>query len=235
MNYNLSDIIKYIKPFHRDQYGRFYEEIAEDFVGKIPEEYDLNFNVGISKFVLIPVETNYVIKIPFTGYYDDEELVRFKEDAFYRPFDCYGKSVWDACAYEEELYLKAKELGIALFFLPIKKVGEYKSLPIYIQPKAVSLWKEKRDSYKKLETGSKKIHNKLTSGGIKVQSEIVAGWYEEVLNNIGPEEKFNVFLDFLREEEIDQDLHESNVGHYMGVPVIIDYAGFVGGETYVSI
>lgn len=232
MYYNLKGIIKYLEPFHTDKYGRFYEEMAEDYVGRIPDEYCCSYNTGISKCVIIPEEFNYVIKIPYTGYYDEEEeVVNFNEDAFYHPFFCYGDFIWDSCAYEEDLYNKAKELGFKLFFLPIKKVGEWKKYPIYIQPKANSLWHENRNSYKKLEKPSKEIKTRLSNSKIKIQSDSVARWFEEVLVNT-TEEKFDKFLEFLKNKEIDKDLHEGNVGHYMGIPVIIDYAGFTEDSTY---
>ena len=219
MYYNVNDITQYLTNFELDLDGCFYEDSVEDFVWKIDPGVDSYiYDSGISKCVIIPKKTEYVIKIPFTGYIEDAD-----NDKYY-DFDCFRG--WNSCAFEMAIEQEAREEGFGQFFLPLTRVVEYTKYPVYIQPKAVSLQADTKKRYKKYPQVSEKIKNILKEKEIFLDTRMNKLWLEEIYEKINSEDDFLRFLDFLRDRELDGDLHCSNIGHWHDEPVLIDYAGF---------
>ena len=87
---------------------------------------------GVSKVAIIPKEKNYVIKIPYYGKYRKSNGIKC--------FDPYFSSIsksGDYCKSEEIIYNKAKANGLDTFFAEIEQIGKIKSIPIYVQRKAI--------------------------------------------------------------------------------------------------
>ena len=194
----------------------FSEDIVDEFVGKICDKYDFSYNTGISKLVLKPKEKDYVIKIPFTRWFDEE----YGE---YYNFTCYGDREWNSCEYEQWLYEKAKSEGFNTFFLPIELIGVYRGYPIYIQPKVEVCYDNQEDYHTEKNQKTKEF---LKNKNVSLMSEPVESWFNMIYDIIKDDNRFNEFLDFLNKFEITEDLHEANIGIYKNTPVIIDYAGF---------
>ena len=215
MVYNVNEIMDLVSELGLYDGINFSEDECDEFVGQI-ERYDFSYNTGISKLVLKPKNKDYVIKIPFSTFYEEE-------DGEYYSFSCYGDRKWNACEYEEELYNLAKRYDFEKFFLPIKFVGVTNNYPIYIQAKAEIIY----DNIEKYRTYNSSIDTRkiLKEKHIGLMSKLVENWFDAV-HMLCREDEFVEFLNFLQIHNIIDDLHEANVGFYEGMPVIIDYAGF---------
>ena len=216
MVYNVNEIMDLVSELGLYDGVNFSEDVCDEFVGQI-ERDDFSYNTGISKLVLKPEGRDYVIKIPFSTFYEEE-------DGEYYSFSCYGDRKWNACEYEEELYNLARGYDFERFFLPVVFVGVVNDYPIYIQAKADIIY-EDRDKYQKYHSSidTKKI---LKEKHIGLMSKLVENWFDAV-RMLCEEDEFIGFLNFLQvNNNMIEDLHEANVGFYNGMPVIVDYAGF---------
>lgn len=240
MDSEIVEIVKkYMKNFCFNWDNGFTEDDVEDFIWNIDRKNvpSFNYETGASKLVIIPDETNFVIKIPFTGayaeageYYDDEEgeWVTSENDKHYEDFYCASDdSGCDYCAAECNIYNEAKKNGFEQLLLKIEKVGEYNGTPVYIQPKAKSYVytgnTEKYSSNKSKEI-VKEERNKVKNGyGISIHS-FPTNWAASCLDILGSLDELNRFFKFLNENS--GDLHNNNIGYYNDKPCIIDYAGF---------
>lgn len=103
----------------------FVDEIAEDTFEKnivIPllDEMNLSYCFGATKLVIIPENTSFVIKIPFSSTITNNQ---------YEP-------IIDYCDAEMRIYNKSKIEKCENFFLPLELIGKINGYPIYRQEKA---------------------------------------------------------------------------------------------------
>ena len=104
-------------------YGYEYDYDGHDsFCGRIED--------GASKIVMIPMDKDYVIKIPFYGQEDEDEAIPFM-GAVSPAIDTNESN--DYCALEEVIYNEAVEWGIEDFFVPTVFIGDVLGVPIYVQ------------------------------------------------------------------------------------------------------
>lgn len=183
-----------------------------------------HYDSGATKGVIIPIDEDYVIKIPFCGFHTcifTDETNREEEEFenYYgakTSLACYD---WDYCLVEVERYDKAMKAGIADLFARTEIYGEVKGHPVYIQ--------EKADPFccgnHKIHTAARrqKTRNKVYSLGYEVFNE---DWLTDVLDYFG-EEIFLKLLSFIKKENIN-DLHTGNLGYIGDRPVIFDYSGY---------
>ena len=236
MDSRINGIVKeYLKYFKLNNDYAFTEEDVDDFIyamnGKVPSFF---YEIGASKFVILPEGEDFVIKIPFTGAYDvdmdydeeDSESNRYFYEPFYGASDDTGA---DYCAAECYIYEEAKDEGFEQLFLKIKKVAECDGVGVYIQPKAQSFSRTsnhgKYASNKSKEAVKKAIENKPFDydPGFTINSFPV-DWTASCLDVLGSLDELNRFFKFLTDNS--GDLHDSNIGYCNGKPCIIDYAGF---------
>lgn len=92
----------------------------EDVVAPYADTYDANdgfeIRTGATKIVLVPNNTSYVIKIPYSGDVDDGSFT-------------------DYCALESQFYDEAEIDGCEQFFVPTQFLMHIADIPIYIQTK----------------------------------------------------------------------------------------------------
>lgn len=214
MTYNIEDIYKRVS---------FLKGVSSltgmDFEG-IEQDKDCIYEHGISKGVIIPDDTDYVIKIPFSGYhYEDEEENENEEINFYHGGGNYDD---DYCALEMEIYDNIKDSKYSKYFAPLKKVLEINGFNIYIQPK-VDIFDDVYPSY---SDSSLETAKRISSSAMCciVSSAWLAYLLENDFNN--DEKELEKFVYFLTENGLDGDLHSANVGFIDGQSVVIDYAGF---------
>lgn len=104
------------------------------------EKSTIECDSGATKLVLwIPNFDEYVVKIPFTGVYEEDWIKGDKgylwQGENYREyFGAYDG--WDYCYVETSLYADAVKEGVEQFFLETSFLGHIKGHPIYIQPRA---------------------------------------------------------------------------------------------------
>lgn len=230
MNYNIKDIEKYIQYFNYEEH--FTSEDAdcfeEELERNLPNE-DFYCEAGATKFVIIPENLDYVIKIPFNGQYDyswDEE------DDIFTPFEHGGKENYDYLNLELEIFKdwKEKELTrddilITQFLLPIEEVDIINGFSIYIQKKAISYTDLYEDGRKVpvSEEMQKKVSEISKREGFYPYPSLPLDWLASCYNELKDEIKMTKFL---RSVDYISDLHRGNIGYCGNTPVIIDYAGY---------
>ena len=181
---------------------------------------------GVSKVAIIPKEKNYVIKIPYYGKYRKSNGIKC--------FDPYFSSISkssDYCKSEEIIYNKAKANGLDTFFAEIEQIGKIKSIPIYVQRKAVifeDVYYPEDDEEENLNEHEISIFKTITTKySDLVEDEYLAlSWMKDFICSYG-ELAFDKLYNFLSDNNI-QDLHSENIGYICEKPVLVDFSGFEG-------
>jgi hypothetical protein len=208
------------------------------------------YDSGATKGVLIFGDENFVIKIPFCGYVDDEAGHWEDSRGNYRHsyetgastkinnedwswnydwafYDFEGASAeknnWDYCAAEEEFYHMAEDSGVNLAFAKTEFLGFCGDHPIYIQERCSMFYEE----------SSSKEYNKRTEKDYETVSalrdalrfhEFNDDWALDFLIYWG-EAYFKKLAEFIKDACI-YDLHNGNIGYRNGAPVLVDYSSF---------
>jgi len=168
------------------------------------------YTSGITKLVLIPEKSDYVIKIPYKGDYSGYEF-----DAANR---IQGHE-WDYCLTENMIYYLAKKYRLNKFFAKTKPILKINNYQIYAQerveqhPPFVSSRKEREEMYEL-----------CWQKEIDFVSAALIYWLISVKRYYGKEEMLSL-LYFLKKYKI-EDLHKGNYGWKSGAPVLLDYSGF---------
>lgn len=215
MNYNINDIMPYIKNY---DFGEYFTAREEDFlVSSVDCDDDLEFDwdCGATKMVVIPENMDYVIKIPFNGYYDEFEKKYYEY--------CYSQNY---CENEIELYNEIfKENPLfAQFFLPLTRVEEFREWDVYIQPKCQIY--NNMDYFERSNSYSKASLIKIKSDDVLNCAGLPDDWLAAVAEVLDDIELVKKFINFLESHNITEDLHRCNIGYYEDKPVILDYAGY---------
>ena len=191
---------------------------------------------GVSKVVIIPRNSAYVIKTPLFGslYYPeeyDEENDKYYTDYENAQFDEYtGAYYEDAeidcsnyCELEEYLYNFAVENGVSDMFAKTEFFGYAKcGRPVYISEKCKNFWRSDREPSDASKTLVKDKRDSSTPGWSRMDSMITALFVDDY----GVERAEKLFQ-FLSDFNI-SDLHTGNVmiSEKTGKIVITDYSGF---------
>lgn len=220
MTYNREQIlslfnsIDIFSDFSEDNADYFYQELDE----KIKAEFQ-DYAYGASKFVLIPNNHDFVIKIPFKGTYYCTSEEDWDEDGFERFIYADADNGWDYCEAEVRRYEFAKEKGFNHFLAKTELLGYINNYPIYIQEKCVIFSQD--DSF---SCHSKEEKSKTIATLEKKDVWINIDWLTDVRLYYG-EDAFWFFINFIRDEEWD-DLREDNIGYIGSQPVLVDYSGY---------
>ena len=181
---------------------------------------------GVSKVAIIPKEKNYVIKIPYYGKYRKSNGIKC--------FDPYFSSISkssDYCKSEEIIYNKAKANGLDTFFAEIEQIGKIKSIPIYVQRKAVifeDVYYPEDDEEENLNEHEISIFKTITTkySDLVEDEYLPLSWMKDFICSYG-ELAFDKLYNFLSDNNI-QDLHSENIGYISERPVLVDFSGFEG-------
>ena len=181
---------------------------------------------GVSKVAIIPKEKNYVIKIPYYGKYRKSNGIKC--------FDPYFSSIsksGDYCKSEEIIYNKAKANGLDTFFAEIEQIGKIKSIPIYVQRKAVifeDVYYPEDDEEENLNEREVSIFKTITTkySDLVEDEYLPISWMKDFIFSYG-ELAFDKLYNFLSDNNI-QDLHSENIGYICERPVLVDFSGFEG-------
>ena len=191
---------------------------------------------GVSKVVIIPYNSTYVIKTPLFGSWCYPEEYNDEKDEYYIDyenayFDEYtGAYYEDAeidcsnyCELEEYLYNFTVENGVSDMFAKTEFFGYAKSgRPLYISEKCRNFWRGDREPSDASKTLVKDKRDSRTPGWSKMDSMITALFVDDY----GVERAGKLFQ-FLSDFNI-TDLHSHNVmiSEKTGKIVITDYSGF---------
>ena len=181
---------------------------------------------GVSKVAIIPKEKNYVIKIPYYG--------KYRKSNGIKSFDPYFSSISkssDYCKSEEIIYNKAKANGLDTFFAEIEQIGKIKSIPIYVQRKAVifeDVYYPEDDEEENLNEHEISIFKTITTkySDLVEDEYLPISWMKDFICSYG-ELAFDKLYNFLSDNNI-QDLHSENIGYICERPVLVDFSGFEG-------
>lgn len=208
-----------------------FDELTEDnfeynVIDNIP--CDVDYGNGVTKVAIFFPDTDFVVKIPFSGYEEPEEEYDEETDEYYETGE-YDYSSFqfaddnqtgdDYCRVELLIYEEAKSENLDFLFAPTSFIGYVKDHPIYIQPICEPYSKRYPKDQKKESVDSAKKTCKE-----KNYYCFNANWLADVLECYG-EEIFNKFCQFIQDEKIN-DLHSDNIGYCRGKPVLFDYSGF---------
>lgn len=196
--------------FGADDYNNETDVIEEvcDQITNVDPNCEMTY--GASKFVIFLNERE-VVKIPFNGcYYNDDE-----EDSV---FDYYNNT--DYCSIEERIYEDAVSARIEMFFAGTHYAGQTKSgKAVYISERVYPYNSEQRDNSPKPSADSLK---KAESFDCSLSYD----WLARAIEYYG-EKLVQAFVQFIKDEEIN-DLHNGNIGvRADGAPVLLDYSGFM--------
>lgn len=199
------------------------EDFGEKILSKLPNDLKYSWSCGASKLVIILSNCDFVIKIPFSGSYQEiyqgetdsyeEEYIDFENASFE---DC----EWDYCKVETDRYALAEEIGIEKYFAKTECIGMINNYPIYIQQKA-EIFAEVKDLNSYSEEKKSSTREKCDKEDLWCFNDC---WLSDLLDYCG-DRIFSLFMSFLKNNEID-DLHSSNIGYIDKVPVLVDYSGF---------
>lgn len=215
----------------------FEDLITDELKAQKNLPYTFTADHGISKLVLLIPHENFVIKIPFTGWFEEdeyncnycewedaEEADRGPEpqlEDFYYPFEfantpCItGKNTWDYCALEVAIYEDAIEEGVAQYFAKEWQVEQIDEIPIYAQDRARIL-----DDDEKWDADiSEKTTKKCAQLDLRCFNPM---WIADFFEAYG-EDEFVKLSKFLEKHQI-HDLHSGNLGYINDMPVIVDYS-----------
>lgn len=209
------------------QFCDFSGEIThETFESKIINKLKISCNLefeylhGATKIVLILPNEDFVIKIPFNGDYDYHNKFYNFCGAYSIFEEEYSEDKWDYCNREKEIYLFAASNNFQYLFAKTELIGYVQGYPIYTQTKA-KIYKEdikKKNYYQKLASTKKKCRE------INCPC-FCEGWLVDVIDYYG-EKEFEKIMLFLQDNELDGDLHDSNLGYIDGKPVLVDYSDY---------
>lgn len=205
--------------------SEFTAQKAEDFAYEVLP--NINWNNGASKIVFIPSESDYVIKIPFSGqeetvYGEDDEVLDYTDFHYF-----FGANEhWDYCAVEVEISSKAEKLGLGKCFAKTIFLGDMNGYPVYSQEKATTFFDLKDNDDIDMWSKEKVEKNKKTRTKCKEMQVCCfnSTWLSDFIEYYG-EKTFKDFMLFLKEERIG-DLHSENIGYIEDRPVLIDYSDF---------
>lgn len=179
------------------------------------EDIDFEWHYGISKAVLYfnSLVKDYVIKIPFTWYEDQED------DECY-PFD------YDHCELECEAYENAITDGMEEILLKEWCWTHIQGIPVYLQVKADCVsWNEKSSfnpSEEEKEGWRSNIKDRDDRDKLKWATDDDK-WNINVCEYFGYDKGIKI-LNWLYDNI--SDLHSDNLAYMTnGMPVVIDYSG----------
>lgn len=198
-------------------------DIIEDAIWEVDAEAYIDY--GASKLVIIPSDTDYVIKIPFNGYfyisYNDmnqptEEWYDF----------CYAPSKWnnDYCWAEFEKYQDLKNENLNCFVAETCFYTRINSVGFYIQEKVNN---NKYDVSIKPSDESILSVKDIKSKGIG--QYVDPNWMGNCIDAYG-KEKVEEFLIYCENEDEDiiADLHKNNYGYRKDLtPAILDFSNYM--------
>ena len=204
--------------------GVLTENDFEDKVlSNLPDDLKYHYEYGATKLVIILPDCDFVIKIPFSGSYQEiyqdrtddyeEEYVEFENADF-------ETCEWDYCKTEVNRYNLAKNVGIEKYFAKTECIGMVNHYPIYIQQKA-EIFADVKDLNSYSEEKKSSTREKCDKEDLWCFNEC---WLSDLLDYCG-DKIFSFFMSFIKDNDFD-DLHSSNIGYINGVPVLVDYSGF---------
>jgi hypothetical protein len=174
---------------------------------EIQETYCCKISCGCTKLVIIPRDKDYVIKLPITHIYEDEEITMQldqEEDIF---------------AEEKALYDSSTET-LQNFILPNYYIGEYQGIPVFVQ--------EKAEFDIATPLSEKVLVSDQIVSSIREETDFYSfsvAFVKDMVRYFGQIETKELIGELLDYEIV--DLHRGNYGYTLeGKPCLIDIGGY---------
>lgn len=229
-NYIIDHILKFID-FKEIEFDTFNSDITDSIAEKFPLGYQVK--CGASKLVIIPPNSDYIIKIPFTFSIDSSSDVG--SSSYWssscapggEPFDCAYYPIekefgWNYCKVEEELYFLSTQEKVNDFFAETVYLGNIYDFPIYVQEKCNIIYGETHFAPEHSKEERQRTTEKINEWGSF--KNISLDFTIDMIQHYG-EIKVKQLFNFIKKYEI-SDLHRNNYGYCGDRPVLIDYSGF---------
>jgi hypothetical protein len=230
--------------------GKFHDALSERLGQKV------FFESGVSKFVIIPANENYVLKIPFKGHYEEVWVENEDYDKKYGDEGyCYDEAghyeydfiefsgatnedgiepydhEWNYCNSEVYFYEQAIENGVELYFAAEELLGFLDETPVYKQERAIP-FSSTANPYANFTEAhpeeAKNIDKMLEAHSISFGSAFPYQWIYDFIQRYGEDEFFR-FYNFCDEYGLLGDMHYGNFGYIEGdIPILIDYSTYEG-------
>lgn len=190
---------------------RFIFGKVKDILDKEDSYFKFKMEKGCTKGVLIPLNGDFVFKIPF-----DFDI------------NTWTNLSLDYCSEEVDHFHEAKNAGLDYVFVKTKFFNELENqfgtkLPIYIQDKVTP--------FTGGDSSDDRAYREI-SGRYSNTDRLAPAWVEYFCNYYGME-AFDDLGTFVDKVGIN-DLHSNNIGYYHDEPVIFDYSGFYDGTSNSS-
>lgn len=202
---------------------------------------DFDWAHGVTKGVIIPFDSNFVIKLPFygaedcVGYEDgledyEEIQARYGDNWSDRvaifevcPFNgAWSNDGWDYCEAEARIYKEAVNEDLDFLFAKTEKIGEICGWPVYCQERAVMFDDEDWESPAESIVDRARDLRNMDEAHCQTSSY----WIAALLENYD-EDTYWRLCEFCQKYCI-EDLHEGNIGFLDGSPILVDYSSFDG-------
>lgn len=178
---------------------------------------------GISKFCLLFYEyPDFIIKLPLRGVieyeYDDEDEVWNQSYTLYyhqAPTD----SGWDYCAAEEDIYKEAYDLDIEQVFAETMCIGHTKTgYPVYVSERIEQCGTCVDDERMQIIRSYTQDLDFYTRCSSNVVGQLFGSYPIDIAMKV---------IEFLRNHNIDNDMHYDNYYHNdNGQIIFVDYSDF---------
>lgn len=225
-------------PFDMIGEDDFNDESGDGYIGAyLPD--DCETACGASKYVILPPNADYVIKIPFKvsddyqdcGHYthneetDEDEWVEDEGEGYYLEFEgaeyCLtGEVGWDYCRAEAEYYQAAEDEGLQIFFAKTVYIGSICGWPIYVQERCSTFYNS--DGHPHSDEERHSTEKRLKE--LHIYTHFATDFVIDLINQYGEDETKHLFQ-FLEEYRIG-DMHTSNYGYMGDYAILIDYSSF---------
>lgn len=245
MNYDIDQIVAELdniddfneEDLNDEQSGYVWDEICEK---THYNDSNASYGSGASKFVIIPKDTDYVIKIPFATL--DTEDSYYNAETHEWNYGDPEPLQYEYCFKELENYNSAKVCysGAEIFLAKTERVYTGKTINGYVQEKVIDCYdwchaheiKDLGWDWEALSVvkNSYKSYNADSSIDqvVNQYDDIPAVWWNQLYKYATENDKMEEveqFFDFLIDTEIN-DLCARNIGFIGDKPVLMDYAGW---------
>lgn len=249
MVYNKSEVMDFVKRALGKNADGVYlsqRELNDGWEDSLYSDEDCSYAVnewgadyessrGISRFVIIPNDKNYVIKLPITGIYeevfsneDENENEDEEEEYKTRVIAKANEECDDPSADEISIYKFASKLEKQILLQTIY-VGDYNGIPVYVQQKITETLGHSDHDNDDISEDSRKIIRdtiRKATNGEWCSTPCPEMFVLDIINFYGIK-KAQAMLKFLYTLD---DLHSNNVGYIANRPVVVDYGGFAGSS-----
>lgn len=190
---------------------------------------NFTINNGISKAVIIPDDSNFVVKIPFNGikYYEwNNETGEYDEEEYFEFFSRAEAPICTDYCWDEQIKIeKAYDAGFGDLFPETAFVKEHDYTRCYIQEKVRTFNQAKQCGgmpavSENSRTKAKDMANYYSSCNVEWRAAVIEFYGEEYWKSFVDWDSINCI-------GILTDMHNNNYGYNIaGRPVILDASGF---------